>query len=490
MYIPAARMIDVLGKEFSKVAAMLPEGPSEASSAQAIEMVLRLLKQRQQDGMAAVRNQFEQLFRVLDRVSLPSSSNQNRLDALRARVDDCAGLEPLEALWIEVLGCLEDIVAEINSQTTLSKEEKNRLCQSLVQFESSDLLRQIGDEASETSAADTRITHAKLQDYLRDRFDEPMLKLTSMQPLAGGFGKETILFAVDGHALTGEFVMRRDIGDNSGLENDCHKVDIEYRVIRAAYEKGFPAPEAIWLDTEHALLPGSDFIIMRRSPGVAGGSFFGASNAISEDLSDVLADIAARLHALPPVTELGDLNESICGRVWSMSRAEAIRSYIQGWYDFWRSESHNPSPAIVSLYGWLLTNVPDRHGAPSLLHGDFGFHNFLMEDGQIQAVVDWEFAHVGDPAEDLGYIKVTVGQSLDWDKFMSAYLAAGGEPIDDMTLNFFQVWAYVRNASAANLIANLFVEGIADDLKLSILSYIHIPHFINQAWNIIAQRDL
>ena len=125
--------------------------------------------------------------------------------------------------------------------------------------------------------------------------------------------------------------------------------------------------------------------------------------------------------------------------------------------------------------------MPERHGRPALLHGDFGFHNFLFHEGELSAVLDWEFAHVGDPAEDLGYVKVTVGAALDWDRLMARYLAAGGEAVDERTLLFFQIWAYVRNASAASLLWHCFDTGQSSDLKLTVLPHAHFPHFIRGA---------
>ncbi|MET7687882.1 aminoglycoside phosphotransferase family protein [Streptomyces sp. NPDC005483] len=40
-----------------------------------------------------------------------------------------------------------------------------------------------------------------------------------------------------------------------------------------------------------------------------------------------------------------------------------------------------------------------------LVHGDFGPHNVLLdpESCTVTAVVDWEFAHIGDPVEDLAW---------------------------------------------------------------------------------------
>ncbi|MEU9166574.1 phosphotransferase [Streptomyces sp. NPDC048420] len=40
-----------------------------------------------------------------------------------------------------------------------------------------------------------------------------------------------------------------------------------------------------------------------------------------------------------------------------------------------------------------------------LVHGDFGPHNMLLDPSTraVTAVVDWEFAHLGDPVEDLAW---------------------------------------------------------------------------------------
>lgn len=120
-----------------------------------------------------------------------------------------------------------------------------------------------------------------------------------------------------------------------------------------------------------------------------------------------------------------------------------------------------------------------------LLHGDFGFHNFLFDHGQLSAVLDWEFAHIGDPAEELGYIRETIGNAIDWNRLIASYEAAGGEPVDAATLRFFRVWAHVRNAAASNLIAANFIAGLADDLKLAFLPHVHFPMFISAAQALI-----
>ena len=42
---------------------------------------------------------------------------------------------------------------------------------------------------------------------------------------------------------------------------------------------------------------------------------------------------------------------------------------------------------------------------PGLVHGDYGPQNLLLEVApwKVSALLDWEFAHAGDPIEDLAW---------------------------------------------------------------------------------------
>jgi aminoglycoside phosphotransferase (APT) family kinase protein len=306
------------------------------------------------------------------------------------------------------------------------------------------------------------------------------------RPLSGGFGKQTFLFATQGTGLSGDFVMRRDLAEPV-VDNDCHRIQTEYQMIQAAHAHGFPAPEALWLDLEHALLPGGNFLVMRRAPGVPGGSVFQAKGKVPEDLAQTLAEILARLHALPPMTELSALSESVNTGRWGQSLDQCVKGYLEDYWSLFQREIHLPSPALASMFGWLLSNIPAMSGPPVLLHGDIGFHNFLFDDGHLSAVLDWEFAHLGDPAEDLAYVRNTVGPALDWEAFMAAYQAAGGSPVSAERLQFFQVWGHVRNACCSNLITAKFAAGLVDDLKLVVLPHAYIPQFLGAAQSLIEQ---
>ncbi len=68
---------------------------------------------------------------------------------------------------------------------------------------------------------------------------------------------------------------------------------------------------------------------------------------------------------------------------------------------------------------------------------------------------------------------------------MARYTAGGGEAVDEKTLRFFQVWAYMRNATASNLCSALFIKGHYNELKLTFLPVAHFPNFIRGAQALI-----
>ena len=489
MLLPIDVLTRALRREYAELLPLLSDAGTQASGGVAVANAIDLLTRRAERGTQGLAEQAARMAHAATGIagSLPSGEGAAALSDLIASLHrfEPSSLEQGEQHLRQAMQQFEVIVAGEAERTPAALASAEAVS-ALAEWEAIALLAEL-PPAGQAAASDYTITAASLEAYLRDRFAEPGMTVTAFRPLPGGFGKETTLFSVLGKALSGDFVMRRDPGDNQSLTNDCHEVAREYPVIRAVFQRGFPAPDALWLDTEHAMLPGGHFIVMRKSPGELGGSFFGATTQVAPELGDALAAITAKLHTLEPPTELGDLASFIKPDLWSLSRGEAARRYIAGWRDYYLTEAHTPSPALLAIYGWLLENVPNRSAPASLVHGDVGFNNFLFDNGRLSAVLDWEFAHIGDPAEELGYIAVTTGASLDWPRFMAAYVAAGGDPVDAATLHYFKVWAYARNASASNILWTRFADGLIGDLKVSILPYHHYPHFIRGAAHLIAQ---
>jgi len=454
---------------------------SEASIGQSATAAVRLLHNREAGAERQVQERLTRLRGLLQDLAaqVPLPARQALTDMLGQSGPGPGAQARLAALVQQ----LEDALGAGRLLDTLAPQPRLIAIRAIAQWEADDRRSLIAGPAGEAGALDREITAARFEAYLQDRFAEPGLRVTDFRPLAGGFGKQTILLTVAGTALDGPLVIRRDPIVPT-VDNDCHSVANEYPVIRAAFERGFPAPEALWVDTEHRLLPGADFLVMRMAPGRTGGNVFHSREALSDGLMEVLARAAATLHGLPPLIELGDLTNSIRTDLWNRTLPEATRSYVEDWREYFARNTHNPSPALMALYAWILDNVPDAPGRPVLVHGDVGFHNMLIDDGRMSALVDWEFAHIGDPAEDMGSIRNALGDAA-WPDIMRHYVAAGGARIAPERLHFFRVWQHVRNASASNLAMGKFQSGEIPDLKLVYTGHYHFPLFIKAAWDLI-----
>jgi len=138
-------------------------------------------------------------------------------------------------------------------------------------------------------------------------------------------------------------------------------------------------------------------------------------------------------------------------------------------------ELETPRPAIQLALAWLEANRP-RPLAPCLTHGDFRVGNFLVSEEGLQGVLDWEFAHWGDPAEDLAWLCVR-----DWrfgredlaagglgtrEELLEAYRAAGGVELDGERLRFWEVFGNARWAIGARYQAERYLSGAQRDLEL------------------------
>lgn len=69
--------------------------------------------------------------------------------------------------------------------------------------------------------------------------------------------------------------------------------------------------------------------------------------------------------------------------------------------------SGDVSPVMQLGLNWLRERAP-ADDARVLLHGDFRTGNLLVTPSGLSGVLDWELAHVGPAAEDLGYLCASV----------------------------------------------------------------------------------
>ncbi len=96
-----------------------------------------------------------------------------------------------------------------------------------------------------------------------------------------------------------------------------------------------------------------------------------------------------------------------------------------------------PSPALALGLRWLRENQPDPPPRRTLIHGDVRNGNILVGDGGLNAILDWEGCHSGDPHEDLGWLCVRT-----W-RFGNDALEVGGfSPLQPMVEAYQEAGAH------------------------------------------------
>ncbi len=104
-------------------------------------------------------------------------------------------------------------------------------------------------------------------------------------------------------------------------------------------------------------------------------------------------------------------------------------------------------PLVTFGLKWLRNHAPAEAGPVTLVQGDTGPGNFLFEGDRLSGVVDFEWAHFGDPMEDLGHLRLR-----DF-FFPSGWLAEAlrlyGElsrtPIDVRKVRYYTIQPLVRS---------------------------------------------
>ncbi len=134
-------------------------------------------------------------------------------------------------------------------------------------------------------------------------------------------------------------------------------------------------------------------------------------------------------------------------------------------------------PALEYVLTWLDTNAPEP-AAITLVHGDFRTGNYMVDHGRLNAVLDWEFCHWGDPREDLGWFIARCWRFGSDDKvaggiaklasLLDGYNAEAAIKVSAAELAYFEVLAAARWAAISLLQGDRFIQGGERSLELAL----------------------
>ncbi len=314
--------------------------------------------------------------------------------------------------------------------------------------------RDAAEAPARLSALEVEVTPTRLEAFLRARvpgWSDAVVE--HIDRAMAGYSKDTFLFrATRAGDDVLDAVVRRDLpfgpGENTVID--------EFALLRALQGHGLPLAEPLWCEPDPRWL-GQPFIVSRRMSGDNGTEAWAQDEATRLSVCGELAVILARLHTISP---------EVLGVAPDRDPAAHILDYVAEWEDRWRRHKIHESPTLEQGFAWLRANVPADLDRLSIIHSDVGFHNILTEAGRITALLDWEFSHLGDPAEDLGYCRQFVEPLMPWDAFLAAYRAAGGGAYSDAGARFYEVWRGVRNAVSCSVAWNGFLNDRYPALKM------------------------
>ncbi|HET9447413.1 MAG TPA: phosphotransferase family protein [Steroidobacteraceae bacterium] len=246
-------------------------------------------------------------------------------------------------------------------------------------------------------------------------------------------GVEAQDFAVDSEHL----ILRRSaVGRGSGVLS----LQAEAHVLTAVHGCNVPVPEVRYVLTPEDGL-GEGFLMQRIAGATLPGKILRdpALASVRPRLASQLGAIAAAIHAV----ELSRLPEL------PLFDAEGQLQHLHSQYQ----EQETPRPVFDLAFRWLREHLPPAV-TPMFVHGDYRHGNLIIGAQGVHAVLDWELAHVGDPAEDLAWMCIPpwrfgeldhpVGGFGQRDDLLAAYERASGRSIDAARLTWWDVLGSLR----------------------------------------------
>jgi aminoglycoside phosphotransferase (APT) family kinase protein len=278
-------------------------------------------------------------------------------------------------------------------------------------------------------------------DALLVRLDRGNLRQGSLLRLTGGANQETWAFDAVERGNVLPLILRRLSAEAAPSEMTIDP-EREALLIRRAGEYGVPTPHIC-----HILEPDDDLgrgFVSERVPGETLARRILRDPAyapVRPRLAFQCGTILARIHAVPR-----DSIPALTTRFAADQLDELYRTY--------RSFGGG-SAVFEAAFHWLLrANVPRQAKTPRLVHGDFRNGNLIVGGDGVRAVLDWELAHLGEPAEDLGWITVNswrfgeidkpVGGFGSVEQMLEGYCSAGGEAIDAGSVLYWRALGSLR----------------------------------------------
>ena len=237
-----------------------------------------------------------------------------------------------------------------------------------------------------------------LQDYLTGRLAEGAVDVVDVSRIHGGGSRETYRFRAryeeNGESVERSLILRRT-PKNSVVDTESAN---EFAAYTAFYGTHVPVPRPLFLE-EGAKPLGRPFFIMEEAQGESATPFtpdpYGRHRQkVGKQFWEILGTIA---NSDPEALGLT--------KVMEVPRVDACwQRELNYWEKVCDEDEGEVNPVVRAGIRRLRKKPPPPAQRIVPVHGDYRNGNFLTDtNGDIQAILDWELAHLGDPLEDVAW---------------------------------------------------------------------------------------
>jgi aminoglycoside phosphotransferase (APT) family kinase protein len=271
-----------------------------------------------------------------------------------------------------------------------------------------------------------------------------------MRLLPGGASKEAWAVHADGDRL----LVRRAAG--GVIHGATLSLEEEFEVLQAAADAGVRVPRPVAYLGE---LGGREAFAMELVEGETIGRRIVRSPP--PGLETQLADELAKIHAIPaerlPFLRGGDVLARFEGELDSVGEPHPAIEYGLWWL---REHRPEPLPDVVS-------------------HGDFRIGNVVVSERGLEYLLDWEFAHLSDPREDLAWPIVRawrfgaddrrLGGIGELEPYLARYAERTGREVATDDLFWWEVLGNVKWATGCLTQCRRHLTGVDRSVEYAVL---------------------
>jgi len=254
-------------------------------------------------------------------------------------------------------------------------------------------------------------------------------RVDTITRLSGGASQETWSFDALINGKREPLILRRSPGGGARVTEGSASIPLETEavVIETARVTGVAAPRVRYV-LKDADKVGHGYVMDRLAGETIARKILRDTefDAVRPRLAHQCGAILAKIHQVD-TTVLSNVLPVIDGP-----------SQLSRYRDLYDSYNY-PHPVFEFAFKWLEPRMA-RATRQTLVHGDFRHGNLLISPNGVEAALDWELTHIGDPLEDIGWICTNswrfgvadkvVGGFGDLRDLLAGYEEAGGGKVD------------------------------------------------------------